>query len=645
MSPAGLELLGDVLTAGVLLFAPGALMLLLLELWVPHSALFKHHLAGSVVWAATALALTLSLLPLLWIGATLCGLAWSPTSMSIALLAITVAGLALAGRRNLRGRVWPRPSLAGLGRRLPGLTLVAILLASCALRFVAVRDLAYPAWVDSPHHDLIVRLLTYSGQVPDRYDPFLPVTPFTYHFGFHAVAAVFVWLTGLPSSDAILVLGQVLNGLTPLAAYALARLTTRRVWVAVAAAAIVGLVSMFPGYYVSWGRYTQLTGLIILGPLLGVLAATAAPEHAGEGHERRADVGALIVIGVLSAGLVYAHYRVMAFAVTFALAALIVYRRLAWRTWAPAALLGIVLAGPWLWRLALVWVAPRVANPAEYLAPAGYNDFPWQYFSSWLERGWWALAAVGALTGLIRRDRALWLMALWTALTVGVLNIPGAGSWVVNNNSWAISAFLPGSIAAGYALVQGAGLGVWLWRRPANTPAWRRPIGVIWGATLASLIAIGIGLGVAAQARILNPRTVLALPADRQALAWMRENLPRDAVVVVNSWYWQSEIWSASDGGIWIWPETGLRTTTPPADYAFDPVWAQQINDWNARWAALTDLGSAEARAMLSEAGATHLYLGAVTGRMTPEMLDIAPDLYQLQYERDGVRVYLVTAP
>lgn len=642
MSPTGLELLGDVLAAGVLLFAPGALALLLLELAIPQSALFRRHLAGSVLWAATALALTLSVLPLLWIGATLCGLAWSPTSMSIALLATTVAALTLAGRLHLRRRVWPRPSLVELGRRLPGLTLAAILLASGALRFAAVRDLAYPAWVDSPHHDLIVRLLAYSGQVPNQYDPFLPVTPFSYHFGFHAVAAVFVWLTGLPSSDAILVLGQVLNALTPLAAYALARLTTRRVWVAVAAAAIVGLVSMFPGYYVSWGRYTQLTGLIILGPLLGLLAATAAPEHAGDDRVRRADVGSLIVIGVLSAGLVYAHYRVLAFAATFALAVLIVFRRLAWRTWVPAALLGGVLAGPWLWRLALVWVAPRVANPAEYLAPAGYNDFPWQYFSSWLERGWWALAAVGALTGLIRRDRALWLMTLWTALTVGVLNIPGAGSWVVNNNSWAISAFLPGAVAAGYGLEQAGRLSRWLWTPGSG---WRRSAAVAWGVAVAALVAIGLGLGGAAQVKIVNPRTVLALAADRQALTWMRDNLPREAVVVVNSWYWQSEIWSASDGGIWVWPETGLRTTTPPADYAFDPAWAQQINDWNARWATLTDLGSAEARAMLREAGATHLYLGAVPGRMTPEMLDAAPDLYQLQYERDGVRVYRVTLP
>ena len=204
---------------------------------------------------------------------------------------------------------------------------------------------------------------------------------------------------------------------------------------------------------------------MVLGPLLGLLTTSVESQ----GWDRRAAWQS-VWIGVLAAGLVYAHYRVLAFALTFALALLIVRRRLPWRIWLASSGIALVLTGPWLWRHVQVWIAPRLSDPGSYLAAVGYNDFPWQYFNGNLERAWWALAAVGLLAGLIRRERAIWLVALWTALTSAILNIPGAGSWVVNNNSWAISVFLPGSVAAGYALEQMGQLGVWLWRRGASPP-------------------------------------------------------------------------------------------------------------------------------------------------------------------------------
>jgi len=473
----------------------------------------------------------------------------------------------------------------------------------------------------------------------------MPVTPFTYHFGFHTLALGYRWLTGLSSSDAILVLGQVLNGLAPLGVYVLALLATRRPWVGLGAAAIVGLISLFPGYYVSWGRYTQLSGLIILGPLLGLLIANTEWSN---GTDRQRDWAWIASLSILAAGLVYVHYRVVAFAVTFLVAAIIVNKRFVWRIWLPAGVGTLLLAGPWLWRLLEVWILPKLTDPSTYLAPGNYNDFPWQYFNGWLERSWWAMAFVGVVIGVIRRERAIWLVAAWTALTAALLNIPGAGSWVVNNNSWAISAFLPGSVAAGYALEQVGSLAAWLWRyppaqviRPIDRA--RRGLGLVVGLLSTVAMAAGLILGFEAQTRILNPRTVLAFPADRQAMTWLRQNLPSDAMIVVNSWYWQDGIWSASDGGIWIWTETGRPTTTPPADYYFDPAWTQQINDWNARWSVVQDLNSPEAAALLREVGATHLYLGALPGRVTPEMVAAAPERFHAIFDRDGVKVYEIT--
>lgn len=609
--------------------------------------------------AALAVALTLSLSPIAWVLATWLSLQLTATIISIGFLIALVVDATLIA--VLSARIMRRSREMSIDRRhrwrrsLPIVGLITILIVGLIARVAAVQHLAYPVWVDSPHHDLVAQLLAEAGRVPDDYGALMPVSAFTYHFGFHTLAVAYAWLTGLERPDAILLLGQVLNALMPLSAYAFAWWTTRKRWVAVGAAAIVGLVSLFPGYYVSWGRYTQLTGLVILGPLLGLLTTSVESQ----GWDRR-SAWQSVLIGVLAAGLVYAHYRVLAFALMFALALLIVRRRLPWRIWLASSGIALVLTGPWLWRLVQVWIAPRLSDPGSYLAAVGYNDFPWQYFNGNLERAWWALAAVGLLAGLIRRERAIWLVALWTALTSAILNIPGAGSWVVNNNSWAISVFLPGSVAAGYALEQMGQLGVWLWRRGASPPQpaealepsppparpllsrLGRPLAVVAATGLVVLVIAGLGFGIPAQASIVNTRTTLALPADRVAMAWLRDHLPADSVVVVNSWYWQDGLWSASDGGIWIWTQAGLRTTTPPADYYYDPVWARQINDWNARWAKVNDMGSPEALALLREAGATHLYLGAVPGRVTPEMLAAAPDRYKPLYDRDGVRVYAI---
>ena len=605
--------------------------------------------------AALAVALTLSLSPIIWILTTWLSLRLTATLVSVGFLIALAIDAALIVLIVQHSRGVPLERRYGWKHSLPLVGLIIILIVGLIARVAAVQHLAYPVWVDSPHHDLVAQLLTEAGRVPEDYGTLMPVSAFTYHFGFHTLAVAYAWLTGLERPDAILLLGQVLNALMPLSAYAFAWWTTRKRWAAVGAAAIVGLVSLFPGYYVSWGRYTQLTGLVILGPLLGLLTTSVESQ----GWDRRAAWQS-VWIGVLAAGLVYAHYRVLAFALTFALALLIVRRRLPWRIWLASSGIALVLTGPWLWRLVQVWIAPRLSDPGSYLAAVGYNDFPWQYFNGNLERAWWILAAIGILVGLIRRERAIWLVAVWTALTSAMLNIPGAGSWVVNNNSWAISAFLPGSVAAGYALEQLGRLSVWLWRSgarptqpaealepsppPARPLAGRlgRSLAVIAATALAALVIAGLGFGIPAQASIVNTRTTLALPADRVAMTWLRANLPADSVVVVNSWYWQDGLWSASDGGIWIWTQAGLRTTTPPADYYYDPVWARQINDWNARWAKVEDMGSPEALALLREAGATHLYLGAVPGRVKPEMLAAAPDRFKPLYERDGVRVYAI---
>ena len=95
--------------------------------------------------------------------------------------------------RNSALRI-PHSALASAAEWLPLTILTAITLVA---RLYAVRDLRIPLFGDSLHHTVIVQMLINQGGVPTTYRPFAPVDSFTYHFGFHALAALWsqcAWL-------------------------------------------------------------------------------------------------------------------------------------------------------------------------------------------------------------------------------------------------------------------------------------------------------------------------------------------------------------------------------------------------------------------------------------------------------------------
>src|SRR2546423_337066 len=65
----------------------------------------------------------------------------------------------------------------------------------------AIRDLARGLGIDAYHHTAIAQLFVQNGGIPDNYEPFAPLTSFTYHFGFHAWTAALAWLHGPASLD------------------------------------------------------------------------------------------------------------------------------------------------------------------------------------------------------------------------------------------------------------------------------------------------------------------------------------------------------------------------------------------------------------------------------------------------------------
>ncbi len=437
----------------LLLFAPGFLL--------ERALLPSAHLptfARPTLW----LGLSLSAVALIYEWATLIGLALTP--LVLALLA-TTCGLAVI--RNLwtddaRRTADPSTRLrAGDGQASEGVwrsvvggrwsaILLAILVLACWTRISEIRDLALPNWVDSVHHALMIRVAAERGQAPLSLRPYLPVDQLPYHWGYHVLVAAAMQLSSMGLPQAMLFTGQALNVLHVLAAAGLATYLWRRPLAGVAAALAIGLLSIFPAYYVSWGRYTQLTGLLLLPPLMIVwLELLKTNRAAGDGFSPTAPVATpsrhlAVILALLLAGLSLIHFIVLVFALCFMGVSGIAWalgarRELLWSRLARAAGsagLALALAGPWLWLLAARALLRSGAGQAPPLLGQGaFYTLDTRLLWAGNNRMLIALALAAALWGIWRRKSLVAALLAWVAalcvlanpwLALYVLPISGA---------------------------------------------------------------------------------------------------------------------------------------------------------------------------------------------------------------------------
>lgn len=608
---------------------------LLLVIWQAVSK--KNMVSGDLfTWLGVALALGVSIWPLIWQWFSLIGGRWTAGL----LWAVLAAGWAVTIILTLKFRLLRKNHLTNhqsSAVSFPAIYLIlALLLLAFAVRFLAVRDLAFPPWVDASRHGLITAVMADTGQVIEDYQPYLPVDRFPYHYGFHTLSAGLAQMAdtpfgGRPLPELLLALGQLLNGLVPLTVYAAAYTFTRRRWAGLTAAFLVALPFFFPAYYATWGRMTQLTGVLVLPVLLALTWKLV------RGARRWRSVWWLV--SVLAAGLFLIHFRVFLLYVVFAgVVWLFSFGRNGRR---------LLLSG----LLSLLLIAPRVislladTNPARAIALKlpGYNDFPTGYVTVGWERPFLYLGAAAVLLALIasvRRKRwafAPLFLVIWAGVTAVLLSGSRLGlpeTSLINVNSAYIVLFVPLALLLG---IVGERIWQWLVQR-----YW------LIGAAVALIVGAG-GMaaalfGLHQQITILNSETILAWPPDEAGLAWLVENVsPKakmpEAKFAVNAFHWLGTTWAGQDGGAWIVPLTRQESTTPPADYIYDSSLAiavSEFNDQASQWGNWADpLVAAELR----QQGVTHLFIGARGGFIDPAELAHNPEMEML-FGQDGVFVF-----
>ncbi len=568
--------------------------------------------------------ISLALIILLAEGAFVLGTRFS--AWGIGLLLALCAGLALAGlvRRKVQA------SKSQLWHLAIGWVLFT---AVVAWRLYQARDLLLPNWVDSQHHYLIIKVILENGGLPATLAPYLD-QPFYYHYGFHAVTALFTALSGLPVEQAMLVFGQVLNATIALSVYALGKTLWRDWRPAAAAALLVAFVTRMPAYYLSWGRYTLTTGLVLLPLAMAVaLRLLRPPVH-------KADT---LTLALLTAGVLLSHYFtgiLLAFFLVF-LAGVHFFPRLktlltaaaqSWRVGA-GALLGLMLAAPWLLRVArFSSLSTGVqSNLPESIASALESPeaahYIWQLLGP-ASNHWLLLpAAAGLVWVLIRREGVAF--GLWTIL-IALLTLP----WSLTlkpfrPDHFAIVLFLPISLYAGWLFWQLGRLAArWLRRRWVTV--------AIAGLCLAGFIIWSYPLS----SQIVNPMTTLVTADDLAALDWVRENTPEDARFFINTTYWQNGVYRGADGGGWLLPYTGRWSLVPTVFYGFsqDKQTNQQLVRWGREANRITTC-DADFWALVEETGADWIYLREGAGTLEPEGLAGCEGIAEA-YANEHVRVY-----
>ena len=494
------------------------------------------------------------------------------------------------------------------------------------MRLLAVRQIDTAAWVDASRHALITAVMVENGQTISHYAPFLPqIERFPYHFGFHTLAASLQLLGNWPLPELLLYLGQLLNGLVPLTLYAAVWLLTRQRGAALLAAFLVALPFFFPAYYTTWGRLTQLTAVLILP----ILLALTWRLHNGGWDGRKG----WWLVGLLVAGLCLIHFRVFLYYLPFAGLVWLVARGKNGRYLLMAAILALLLIGPRLYQL----VATTETIPSLTYTIAGYNQFPDQYYHVgwdryfiWVAGGLWLLLLPFAVW--LRRwvklplTLAGWVGLLFILLAGEQLGLPE--TTIVNLNSMYIILFVP------LAIFLGLGWG-WLWRgsRRYGPVRWLACFGLGAVLTLTGLF------GTYQQITILNPQTILVYPQDIQAIHWLDEQLPAEATIAVNSWLWLGQSWAGSDGGAWIVPLTGRRTSTPPADYIYNYDLFVWVNTFNEELAGIEEWSAEETAVWLRQWEISHIFIGSRGGQFDPATLIQNPYL-TLLYAQDGVFIF-----
>jgi len=498
-------------------------------------------------------------------------------------------------------------------------------------RFYQARTLSFPAWVDSVHHVLVVQKILDAKGISGTLAPELPIQ-FTYHYGFHIITALWSALTKLQPVDSVLWLGQVLNAFIGLGIYRVAKQYWKDTRIAIFAALLVTFAFQMPGYYLTWGRYTLITGLLVMLPAMGTSIEIVYYHFRWE---------VFIRLVILTAGLALIHYMALLFFGIFVgslvlakSSSLLFIKGNFQKTEAKrimnlclGSLLGIVFALPWLIRMLNDQISIGIVN----VNIPNWNDFKNSMQYIWYLLGpkhnYWlfGISSLGLFFAWFqKKDRGL---VLWATIMI-LLSVPwGLKLGPFRPDHMAIVLFIPAAwlLANGLINVLDA-----LFARVEKK----------YSNVTLILVAISVLIWGGWQTRnILNPVTILADQSDRLAMQWIEKNVPQNARFFTNTTPWQFNTYRGVDGGYWITPMLKRFSLAMPSLYAYGKT--EQKEEWKQWISEASKINSCDQSftSLVKDAKLNYLCIHEQKGSLQPKALENCKNVTPV-YIYDGVWIY-----
>lgn len=629
----GFSWLGILIASGFLFFLPGwALLSWIMVDWADRSWLEKAALSAGV---------SVALYPILFLWARIfhfqlgAVFAWGPP----------VIGLLHIIWKNRESRL-RFPKLAPLSNNFMSNAVAVILLAMIVfIRMWVVRELHIPLWGDSYQHTVMAQLIVENRGLFDNWLPYANLYSLTYHFGFHSLAAVFHWITGIATPQATLWTGQILNVLAVIAIVPLALKCKRSPWVPAVVLLVAGLFSQMPMFYTNWGRYTQLAGQVIL-PIAVWLVWEMAEKLPGA-------LKNWVLLAVVWAGLALTHYRVFLIGGLFLLVLLVflnnqLFSIRRYSRFAITGIMGVILLLPWLFKGytsgIVTDVVTKLSTPVASISQdiQDYNAIGQLsvYAPVWL----WILALLSLGFLLWMRNQKALVLTTWAAFSLlacnpSWLNLPGDG--IISNFALFIFAYF------WLAILISTNIGHIIETLMSSS----LPKPILQVSLFVLLLVVGVVHLPIRQADVQLKTYQLFTRADERAARWIQQNTPEDSTFLVNFMFaYGDSLVVGTDGGWWLPLVTRRKTTVPPLTYGVE---TGPISDY-VRWINILpseikdkSLLHPDVISLIREREITHLYIGQRQGSVNysgPELLDPekirqSPD-FRLVYHQDRVWIF-----
>jgi hypothetical protein len=541
--------------------------------------------------------------------------AWLPPILGFLLILFRNRYRLNQGRGLFKKSISPSPA---------DISLVFIIICLVLTRFWVIRGLDVPLWGDSYQHTMMAQLMVDNKGLFSSWQPYAELESFTYHFGFHSLVAAFSWLTNLPVIGSLLYVGQFLNILAILALYPLSRRLTKNPWAGVFTVLLAGLLFSMPMFYLNWGRYTQLTGLIIL-PSFAFVAWNLLRKN-------RFSIPIFLLSFLVTAGLFLTHVRVWIFAIIFVVAYFFIY-------FVPKKLGSILIRTITLFTASIILTLPWIINifngklPAIAASqitslpsklPAGTPEANTignllNYLPVWA----WILLPLAIGWGLWKREKGIGLVSLWWFLILLAanpqwLNLPGSG--VITSFAVMISLYIPASLILGTAaswLVEAVEIKIII------HPFSKRRFDRLYRLLIPGILFFAIvGLSIIGTIWRFNDLQIqnfaLVVRPDIQASKWIKLNTSPDAKFLVNSFFaYGGSAIVGSDGGWWLPLLANRQTSLPPLTYASEKGPRPDYRQWTNDLTELIEnkgIDDPEVLTELSNRGIDYVYIGERQG-------------------------------